>query len=111
MSLLVRKLGLDPVEMRRYVLELFRNNDNFIMLVNFIADEEGSDIGLQRLDALHSVEEQALKMADFIHSIADFPFSICDDGKSHDFVHYMIKKAVRYLEGLAESYIIVDMHH
>ena len=48
-------------------------------------------------------------MVDFVHSIADFPFAIVDDGKSDDFVHYMIKKAVSYLESLAESYIIVDM--
>lgn len=48
-------------------------------------------------------------MIDFVHSIADYPFSIVQDGKSHDFVSYTIKKAVGYLESLAESYIIVDM--
>lgn len=55
------------------------------------------------------MEEQALNMIDFVHSIADYPFSIVQDGKSHDFVSYTIKKAVGYLESLAESYIIVDM--
>lgn len=47
-------------------------------------------------------------MVDFVMSIADFPFAIVEDGKSHDFVDYTIKKAVTYLETLAESYIIID---
>jgi hypothetical protein len=54
------------------------------------------------------VEEQALKIVDFVLSIADFPFTVVQDGKSHDFVDYTIKKAVSYLEALAESYIILD---
>jgi hypothetical protein len=55
------------------------------------------------------VEEQALNMVDFVHSIADYPFSVFQDGKEHSFVSYIIKKAVGYLESLAEAYIIVDL--
>lgn len=88
------------------------------MLVNFIAEEE-SELSLydagqqmkQQSEALQSVEEQAMKMIDFVHTLADFPFALVDDGKSNDFVYYMVKKAVAYLEGLAESYIIVDTYH
>lgn len=48
-------------------------------------------------------------MIDFVHSIADFPYAIVDDGKSTDFVGLIIKKAVNFLENLAESYIVVDI--
>lgn len=79
------------------------------MNVNYIAEDETLDEDQQKKEALSCVEEQALNMIDFVHSIADFPFSIVQDGKSHEFVDYTIKKAVGYLESLAESYIIVDM--
>lgn len=48
-------------------------------------------------------------MVDFIQGITDYPFTIVEDGKSHDFVTYTIKKAVNYLETLTESYIIIDL--
>ena len=89
----------------------FTSLDNFIMQVSFICEEDDiNSEGQSGQDALRCVEEQALKMIDFVHSIADFPFGIVDDGKHHEFVRYSIKKAVTYLESLAESYIIVDMH-
>jgi len=78
------------------------------MNVNFIVEDESLDKVQQRKNALSCVEEQALKMVDFVLSIADFPFTVVQDGKSHDFVDYTIKKAVSYLEALAESYIILD---
>lgn len=78
------------------------------MNVNFIVEDETLDKAQQRKNALSCVEEQALKMVDFVLSIADFPFTVVQDGKSHDFVDYTIKKAVSYLEALAESYIILD---
>lgn len=78
------------------------------MNVNFIVEDESLDRVQQRKNALSCVEEQALKMVDFVLSIADFPFTVVQDGKSHDFVDYTIKKAVSYLETLAESYIILD---
>ncbi len=59
------------------------------------------------------MEEQALKLIDFVRDIADYPFTILEDGKNHEYVTYIIGKAVNHLESLAEGYIIVDtqMHH
>ena len=103
-SYLTEMFSLDEKQMREFIIEKFVDIDNFIMHVSYMADDD-----VRGAEALQCVEEQALKMIDFVYSIADFPFIIVDDGKSNEFVNYTIRKAVNYLESLAESYIVVDM--
>ena len=103
-SYLTEMFSLDDKQMREFIIEKFVDIDNFIMHVSYMADDD-----VRGAEALQCVEEQALKMIDFVYSIADFPFIIVDDGKSNEFVNYTIRKAVNYLESLAESYIVVDM--
>ena len=97
-SYLTEMFSLDEKQMREFIIDKFVNIDNFIMHVSYMADDD-----VRGAEALQCVEEQALKMIDFVYSIADFPFIIVDDGKSNEFVNYTIRKAVNYLESLAES--------
>lgn len=52
------------------------------------------------------VEDEALKLIDFILSTADYPF-ITDITIDPNFT-FPIKKAISYLENLADSYMLVD---
>ena len=56
---------------------------------------------------MNKVEDEALKLMDFIHSLADYPF-ITDCTSNEEAQNYDIKSAVGYLESLADSYMIVD---
>jgi hypothetical protein len=42
-------------------------------------------------------------------SLADFPFVLIQDDKNIEAVPYIIRKAVSYLQQLAECFIIVEM--
>jgi hypothetical protein len=83
---LTEKLDLEPMHVRDFVLNQFKYVDSFLVHVNYIAEEEGIEKSQQIMDALHCVEDEAMKMVDFVHSLADFPFAMIEDGKHHDFV-------------------------
>jgi hypothetical protein len=57
------------------------------------------------------VEEWALRITDFIHSLTDFPYALISDSKDIASVRYIINKATCYLEDLTQSFIIMDMYH
>ena len=59
-------------------------------------------------ETLKCVEEWSLKIVDFVHSLADFPFVLIQDDKSIESVPYIIRKAVSYLEQLTECFIVVE---
>ena len=75
----------------------FKYLDNFNMYVNYLM-EEGCDNVMAR------VEEEALKMSDFLMSVADFPF--ITDRDEQQGVH--LRKAIQDLEILTDSYMVAE---
>lgn len=55
---------------------------------------------------MYKVEQEALKLMNFIHSLADFPF--ITEGIYQDRRGFNVLKMVNFLENLVESYMQVD---
>ena len=80
------------------------------MQVNYLTESDGLQEDNSQ-EVLDCVEEWALRITDFIHSLTDFPYSLISDSKDIASVRYIIKKATSYLEDLTQSFIIMDMYH
>jgi hypothetical protein len=80
------------------------------MQVNYLTDTNDIDED-NSLEALNCVEEWALRIVDFIHSLSDFPNALINDAKEIAAIKYIIKKATCYLEDLTQSFIIIDLYH
>jgi hypothetical protein len=107
---LISKFNLSPHYMKSFILKQFGLLDNFLMQVNYLTDSDGSQEDNSQ-EVLDCVEEWALRITDFIHSLTDFPYSLISDTKDIASVRYIIKKATSYLEDLTQSFIIMDMYH
>ncbi len=55
---------------------------------------------------MYKVEQEALKLMNFIHSLTDVPF-ITEYG-FNDKRGYNVMKMISFLENLVESYMLVD---
>ena len=98
-ELLIEKLEIDEVATKNFVMDQFKLLDNFNLFVSYMIEDQSDG-------AMSKVEEEALKLIDFIHSTADYPF-ITDMSSDPNF-SFPIKKAISYLENLADSYMLVD---
>ena len=96
---LIKKFNLDRDRIKKFILKQFGLLDNFLMQVNYLTDSD--DIYEDNSqEALECVEEWALRIVDFIHSLSDFPYALIIDQKEIAATHYILKKAVSYMEDL-----------
>ena len=98
-SELCQRLDLEEKESKSFINKSFKHIDNLNLIISYLI-EEGKE------GVMYKVEQEALKLMNFIHSLADFPF-ITEYG-FNDKRGYNVPKMIAFLENLVESYMLVD---
>ena len=96
---LSQRLDLDEKESKSFLNKSFKHIDNLGLIISYLV-EQGKE------GVMYKVEQEALKLMNFIHSLTDFPF-ITEYG-FNDKRGYNVMKMISFLENLVESYMLVD---